>query len=112
MGESARLLRVRVSNKFIVLLNVGHGLERVVGGSLESAQTKFGQDGKEVVKDVGLDVFVICPAIIRCKYIELDGDAVLSGLKLTHKECFLLGDFWVIFEILPNVGSKSTDISE
>ena len=52
---------------------------------LEDAQAEFRSDGQQVIKNVGLDFFVLDPIGSSGKDVYLNGNAGWTRIKLTHQ---------------------------
>ena len=55
----------------------------MVGGRLKSPESKFRKYGEEMVKDIGLDALELYPGVVSRENVNLNGDAVRSGLELS-----------------------------
>lgn len=58
--------------------------EVAAGGGLEDGEAEGGDDGVDVVEDIGLDVLEFNPFCCTCEEIDFDGEARGGGIELTH----------------------------
>ena len=67
-------------------------IDMPTAGILENPQAKVGQGGQQVIKDIGLQLFVASPGLIPWKYIDFKGEATFGGGELTDQEGHLVMD--------------------
>lgn len=79
---------------------------------MEDAEFKFGDNGEDMVEDIGLDIFVVGPGFIAAEAIDFDGDSIVGGGEMAHEEGHILIDFGVIFEIFFEVGAEGAEVGE
>ena len=58
----------------------------IPGWILEDPETEFGQDGQGVIEDVGLDGFIVRPCLVTTKHINLNGQTLFGGLKVSDQK--------------------------
>ena len=85
-------------------------LEIAAGGILEDSQVEFGQDGQDMVKNIGLDGFIIGPGLVPAEHIDLNGEPLGGRRQMPHQERHILADLSMIGQVSLEVGAKDADI--
>ena len=63
-----------------------------------------------MVKDIGLDCFVVGPYLVVAIDIDLDWQTVLGRLKMSDQESHVLMNFGMIFQVGNDIGPVDADV--